>query len=59
MAVEEVPLHPRFAVEQARVQLKLLIQTKEGWGTADVSVQQKSLCRVGMINDPPSSPPPI
>lgn len=42
MAVGEVPLHPCFAVEKARVKLKLLIQNKEDWERADVSVQQKS-----------------
>lgn len=38
----KVPLHPHFAVEHARVKLELLIQIKEGWGRADVSVQQKA-----------------
>lgn len=42
MAIGEVPLHPCFAVGQARVKLKLLIQNKESWGRADVSVQQES-----------------
>lgn len=59
MAAGEIPLHPRFAAEHARVKLELLIQIKEGWGRADVSVQQKAACRAGVIHDPHSSPPPI
>ena len=39
MAVGEVTPHPCFAEKQARVNLKWLIQSKEGWGAADVSTQ--------------------
>lgn len=61
MAVEEVTLHPCFAKEKTRVNLKLLIQSKKAWGAADESVQQKAPCRVGIqnIDDPSPSPHPI
>lgn len=61
MAVGEVTLRPCFSEEHVRVNLKSLIQSKEGWGAADVSIQQKILRRFGIqsIDDPLPSPRPI